>query len=387
MTFALAGARIFDGEQFHDGYAVVVEGERIADVVPESALPSGRDTRRVEGLLAPGFLDIQVNGGGGVLFNDQRSAEGVRTIGRAHRRFGTTGFLPTFITDTGERMAEAVAACGEALRLKVPGVLGVHLEGPFISPERKGVHDVAFIRAIEEADMSIMTGLEGGLTLVTLAPEMVPMETIARLTAAGVVVAAGHTRADYAVLREARGQGLTGFTHLYNAMPPLQSREPGPVGAALDDPDCWPSLIVDFHHVSAPSLRVAIAAKGTDRMILTTDAMASVGSDLTTFDLQGRTVFRRDGGLTTADGTLAGSDLDMASAVRNTVRVLGVPLEAALRMASHNPAAFLGLSGELGRIVSGYRAGLVLLDEDFGVRATWIDGQGESYEEGKRVSG
>ena len=377
MAFALSGARIFDGSAMLDRYAVVVEGERVVDLVPHHDLPSGRDIRRVEGLLAPGFIDIQVNGGGGVLFNDDRSAAGIRAIGAAHRRFGTTGFLPTFITDRRERMAEAVAAADAAMRAGVPGVLGIHLEGPFLNPERKGVHDPSFMRPIEDADVAIMTGLEAGRTLVTLAPEMVPVDVISRLSQAGVILAAGHTRAAYEVVREARDCGLTGFTHLFNAMPPLASRDPGPVGAALDDPDSWASIIVDLHHVTAAALRIAIRAKGVARTILVTDAMPSVGSELTTFELAGKAVFRENGRLTTADGTLAGSDLDMASAVRNTVAHLGVPLEAALRMASLNPAAFLGLDGELGRIAPGYRASLVLLEEDLQVRQTWIDGEAD----------
>ena len=378
MAFALVGAHIFDGERMLDGHAVVVEQGLIARILPASELPSGLEVRQVEGLLAPGFIDIQVNGGGGVLFNDFRTVEGIRAIGAAHRRFGTTGFLPTFITDTRERMAEAVEAAGAALDAGVPGVLGIHVEGPFINPERKGVHNPAYMRPLEDEDFAILTGLNSGRTLVTLAPEMVPMATIAGLAKAGVTLAAGHTRADYDTVMEARQNGLTGFTHLYNAMPPLMSREPGPVGAALDDPDSFVSLIVDLHNVSAPALRVAIAAKGAEQTILVTDAMSTVGSDIQSFELHGRRILRAGGRLTTADGTLAGSDLDMASAVRNTVRELRVPLENALNMASLNPAKFLRLDGELGRIAPGYRASLLLLDKGLEVRATWTDGEEEA---------
>ena len=375
MRFAIAGARIFDGEGMRDDHAVVIEGERIVAVAPEGELETGIERLDVAGLLAPGFIDVQVNGGGGVLFNDERSVEGIRAIGAAHRRYGTTGFLPTFITDERRRMAGAVEAARDALAAKVPGVLGIHLEGPFLNPERKGVHNAAYMRAIESADLRIMTALGGGgRTLVTLAPERVPPDAISRLTAAGVLVSAGHTAADYATLAEARRRGLRGYTHLYNAMPPLVGREPGPVGAALDERETWLSLIVDMHHVSAPAMRVALAAKGTDRTMLVTDAMSTVGTELESFDLQGRKILRAGGRLTTEDGTLAGSDLDMASAVRNTVRHLGVSLPAALRMASLAPAEFLRLEGELGRIAPGYRASLVLLDDDLNVRGAWIDG-------------
>jgi N-acetylglucosamine-6-phosphate deacetylase len=376
MPLALTGARIFDGSRLLDGYAALLDGGRIAALVPDADLPGDAERQQVEGLLAPGFIDVQVNGGGGVLFNETRTVEGIRAIAAAHRRYGTTGCLPTFITDSRERMAEAVEAAREALNAGVPGVLGVHCEGPFINPERKGVHDPVYMRPIEAEDLRILTSLGTGRTLVTLAPEQVPMEAIQQLATAGVLVSAGHTKADYAVVTEAFRNGLTGFTHLFNAMPPLAGREPGPLGAALDDRDSWCGLIVDGYHVDDASLRIAIRAKGADRIMLVSDAMPSVGSDLTTFELLGRTVYREKGRLMTADGTLAGCDLDMASAVRNTV-ALGIPLNEALRMASLTPAAFLRLDHELGRIAPGYRASLVLLSDDLQVRRTWIDGVAE----------
>ena len=376
MSIALVGARVFDGAHMLDGRAVVVGNGRILGVPLEHDLGPGIERRRIEGLLAPGFIDVQVNGGGGVLYNDVRSVDGIRTIAEAHRAYGTTGLLPTFITDTRETMAEAVEAMRAALAARVPGVLGIHLEGPFISPERKGVHDPAFMRPMEEEDIAIMTSLTEGRTLVTLAPERNSLEAIARLSEAGVLVCAGHTASDYATVMEAVRHGLRGFTHLYNAMPPLAGRDPGPVGAALDSPDTWCGLIVDGHHVSDAALRVAIAAKGKEHMMLVTDAMAVTGTDLTGFELHGRTIYRRDGRLTTADGTLAGSDLDMAGAVRNSVERLGLALPDALRMASLIPARFLRLDHEMGRIAPGYRADLVLLDESLQVRETWIGGNG-----------
>ncbi len=374
-ALAIVGAEIVQSHTILKDHAVVVDGARIRDVSPVAFLPPDIVQRKVDGLLAPGFIDCQVNGGGGVLFNATPTIEAIRAIGVAHRRFGTTGFLPTLITDTREKMQAAVAAVRDGVAAGIPGLLGVHLEGPFLNPERKGVHDPKYMRPIEDEDIRIMTSLgSAGRTLVTLAPEMVPMAAIARLAESGVIVAAGHTAARYEVLQEARRAGLTGYTHLFNAMPPLMGRDPGPVGAALEDRDAWCSLIVDLHHVSAPSLRIALAARTTERTMLVTDAMPSVGSDLESFEIQGRTVFRRDGRLTTAEGTLAGSDLDMASAVRNTIRVLGVSPPGAFHMASEAPAAFLGLGAELGRIAPDYRANLVLLDDDLKVRATWIDG-------------
>jgi N-acetylglucosamine-6-phosphate deacetylase len=374
MNLVLAGGRIFDGNCMLDGHAVTIENGLITAVIPVAELAPGIETRRVEGLLAPGFIDVQVNGGGGVLFNDQPSVDGIRAIGAAHRRFGTTGFLPTFITDRRERMAAAMDAAWQALAAGVPGMLGIHLEGPFINPVRKGVHDPAHMRPMEDADMRIMTSLGSGRTVVTLAPEMVAPARIAELTEAGIIVSAGHTAATYETLQKASRDGLRGFTHLFNAMPPLASREPGPVGAALDERETWCGIIVDLHHVSTPALRIAIAAKGTDRMMLVTDAMPLIGSDLDRFELMGRTILRHEGRLTTEDGTLAGADLDMASAVRNTVEHLRVDLPTALAMASLVPAAFLRLDDQLGRIAPGYRANLVLLDEKLHVQSTWIEG-------------
>jgi N-acetylglucosamine-6-phosphate deacetylase len=374
MALALVGARVFDGEHMRDDAAVVVEHGRIAAVEPAGRIGAAAERQTVRGLLAPGFVDVQVNGGGGVLFNAQPTVDGIRAIAAAHRRFGTTGLLPTLITDARDRMEAAIDAVRAALAANVPGLLGIHLEGPFLNPARKGVHDSARMRMPTEGDIALMTSLGCGRTLVTLAPEAVPMPVIRRLAEAGIIVAAGHTEAPYETVREARRHGLSGFTHLFNAMPPLASRAPGPVGAALEDRDCWCGLIVDLHHVAPATLRVAIAARGTARMMLVTDAMPSVGSDVDAFDLLGETVRRENGRLTTAAGVLAGSDLDMASAVRNAVRHLGVPLEDALRMASLAPAAFLRLDHELGRIAPGYRADLVLLDESLHAVETWIDG-------------
>ena len=376
---ALVGARIFDGTRLLDGHAVVLDGGRITAVIADRDLPAGVSRLKVTGLLAPGFIDWQVNGGGGVLFNETTTMAGIAAIGAAHRRFGTVAFLPTLITDTRPKMREALAATAAALG-KVPGVVGVHLEGPFLNPERKGVHDPRLMRLIDEDDVAAITTAKAGRIVMTVAPEKVPSPVIARLSAAGVVLSAGHTAASYDTIRGARDAGLTGFTHLYNAMPPLAGREPGPVGAALDDEDAWCGLIVDLHHVSAASLRIAIAARGWHRMTLVTDAMPTVGSSETEFTLLGRVVRRRDGTLKTDDGTLAGSDLDMASAVRNTISALGLPLEAALHMASRAPAEFLGLGGELGRIAPGYRASLVLLDDQLVVTETWIDGMSAAHQ-------
>ena len=378
-VFAIVAVRVFDGEKMRARHAVLVEDGRVADVVAVDALPTGVEMRRVEGLLAPGFIDIQVNGGGGVLFNDTPTVDGIRAIGAAHRKFGTTGFLPTLITDTREKMAAAVGAVRDGFAAGVPGLLGVHLEGPFISIAYKGAHNERHIRAMEDDDVRLITSLTIGRKMVTLSPEkdIVRADQITELAKAGVVIAVGHTAADYETLNEARRLGVTGYTHLFNAMPDLKKRAPGPVGAALDDKDGWCSIIADLQHVSAPVLRAAIRAKGAEKVMLITDAMSPTGTDAESFDLTGQTVHRRNKRLEFADGTLAGADLDMATAVRNTHAHLGVDLTTALKMASLVPAGFLRLDSELGKIAPGYRANFVLLDDSLNVTATWIDGDEE----------
>ena len=374
---ALVDGRIFTGNETLENHAALIAGDNVVDVVPAASVP--KDVKRhglAGGLLAPGFVDLQVNGGGGVMFNHALSVDGIKAIGEAHRRFGTIGFLPTLITDRPETIPAAMTAARDAINQGVPGVLGVHIEGPFINVERKGVHRAEAIRRIEPDDIRELTMLDVGRTLVTLAPELVPDWMIGELKDAGVRVAAGHTAASADQIVMALAHGVSGFTHLFNAMTPLESRAPGVVGAALDDADSWCGLIADGVHVSPMALRVAIAAKRRGKMFLVTDAMAVVGAEERSFDLYDQTISEVDGRLSTSEGTLAGSNLDMASAVRNTVHLLRQPLEEALRMASLYPAAFMGLDDRIGRIAPGYRADLVLLDEDLEVRETWIGGDG-----------
>jgi N-acetylglucosamine-6-phosphate deacetylase len=376
MTTALVNARVLAGDDFTDGLAVIVEDGRIAAVVrDDDARVAAADRVDLGGeWLVPGFIDCQVNGGGGVLFNDAPTVDGIRAIGAAHRRYGTTGFLPTLISDDRDVMARAIAAASDAIDAGVPGVLGVHLEGPYLAPERKGTHDATKFVRPDAGDVDLVASARRGVTLATLAPERVGAAELAALVARGVVVAIGHTAADYATAYRALDAGARGVTHLFNAMTPLTSREPGVVGAALDHADSWCGLIVDGHHVHWASLRVAIAAKPRGRMFLVTDAMPPVGSDATHFELDGRRVDLVDGALLNPDGVLAGSALDMATAVRNTVRHVGLPLAEAARMASKYPAQFLGLGASHGRIAAGYTADFVALDDELTIRATWVGG-------------
>jgi N-acetylglucosamine-6-phosphate deacetylase len=376
MRQALVNGRILVNGQFLDSHAVLIESGRIADILPADD-PRLHETpsRDLKGLLLlPGFIDTQVNGGGGVLFNDDPTPETIRRIGAAHRRFGTTGFLPTLISDDLEVIERAIGAVSTAIHEKVPGLLGIHLEGPFLSPDRKGVHNPEKFRTLDARAVALLTSLHGAKTLVTLAPEMTTPETIARLAAAGVIVAAGHTNATYDVMRAALKSGVTGFTHLFNAMSPLTGREPGVVGAALSDPDSYCGIIADGRHVHPETLKLALRAKRHDRFMLVTDALANTGTDMQSFKLQGATITIRDGVCVDETGTLAGSAMDMSRAVRNARDLLGLSLPEAVAMASSVPAAFLGLGQDVGEIARGRRANLVLADEGLSVREIWVDG-------------
>lgn len=373
--FAITGAEIFDGTKRRPQHAVMVDGARILDVVPESVVPHEMPVLHLSGgVLAPGFIDAQVNGGGGVLLNDMPSAEGVRTICDAHARFGTTALLPTLITDSPTVTGKVVEVVKQALASGTLGCLGLHLEGPFLSPEKRGAHDANLIRTMTEADVDEILSLGIETLLITLSPERVAPPIIRRLVQGGVIVSLGHSNATYDQILAAVDAGAHGVTHIFNAMSPLTHRAPGVVGGALDAGELWCGLIADGHHVHPAAIGIALRAKRQPgRVFLVTDAMSTVGSDQQTITLNGRTVWRRNGALELEDGTLAGSDLDMMAGVRFLVKQVGVELGEALRMASTYPAEFLKRP-ELGRIAAGARADLVQIDDDLKARAVWRAG-------------
>jgi len=371
------GAVLFDGEAFVDGQAVLVENGAIAALIPRGQSVAADTIIELKGgVLAPGFIDAQVNGGGGVLFNETPTAKGVRAIANAHRAFGVTAMLPTLITDTPEKTRAATAAVKDAIAAGCPGCLGIHLEGPFISPARKGAHNGGHIRPMSEADVEFLLGLDIDTVLVTLAPDIVSPEHIRRLSDAGIIVSLGHSDATYDEVARAVDAGARGVTHLFNAMSPLGHRAPGMVGAALELGDLWCGIIADGHHADAAALRIALRAKQPPgRLFLVSDAMPTVGDAGDVFTLNGRAVTRAGGRLTLADGTLAGSDLDMASAVRFAIRELGVERAEALRMASLYPAMLLRRDDRHGRIRPGYRADFVHLSDDDAVQSVWVAGE------------
>ena len=367
MRTTLVGGRVLTPNGFEPDQSVTLERERIVAV---GAPAEGKIVDLDGSLLVPGFVDLQVNGGGDVLLNDSPDATTMAKIADAHLSFGTTSLLPTLISDTLDKAASAIAALNET---EIPGVIGLHLEGPFLSPARKGVHDAAMFRPMDEDALALVTSLRRGRMILTVAPEVVTPSDISQLAAAGVIVSAGHSAATYEQVRAALDAGLVGFTHLFNGMSPLESRAPGMVGAALEDQRAWCGVIVDNHHVHPAALKIAIAAKPKGLVLLVTDAMPPVGGVSDSFLFAGVRITCRDGRCAT-DQTLAGSCLDMATAVRNTVRHLGVDLAEACRMASLYPARALGLDHQLGQIAPGYRADLVALDDRVKVERVWRGG-------------
>ncbi|HEY4191332.1 MAG TPA: N-acetylglucosamine-6-phosphate deacetylase [Mesorhizobium sp.] len=377
--FALIGARIFDGDAWHDDAALLVNGGEVEGIVQAASLPAEIEKKETGGgILAPGFVDLQVNGGGGVMLNDHPDVASIEKICRAHAPFGTTALLPTLITDTPEVTAAAIAAGIEAGRQQVPGFLGLHLEGPHLSLARKGAHDPALIRPMTDDDLAALIAGCAHLPvlLTTIAPESVDLQRVSALAQAGVVVSLGHSDVGHAAANAYAEAGASMVTHLFNAMSQIGNREPGLAGAAIDGGSLHAGLIADGIHVDPATMAIALRAKrGPAKVFLVTDAMATIGTDMKSFTLNGRTIHRKDGRLTLADGTLAGADLDMISAVRFVHRAIGLDLGEALRMASLYPAQAVGQSNRIGRLAKGTAANIVALSSALDVQGVWIDGR------------
>ncbi|MFD9902497.1 N-acetylglucosamine-6-phosphate deacetylase [Mesorhizobium sp. NPDC059025] len=375
---ALTGARIFDGTDWHDDAALIVADGLVETIAGRSTIPPEAEVVDLGGgILAPGFIDLQVNGGGGVMLNDHPDLASIETICRAHVPFGTTALLPTLITDTPEITAAAIAAGAEAAKRKLPGFLGLHLEGPHLSLSRKGAHDPKLIRPMNAADQAALIAARGKLPVLqtTVAPESVTAAQVEALAKAGIVVSLGHSDTDYATATAYAGAGASMATHLFNAMSQIGNREPGLAGAAIDGGTIFAGLIADGIHVHPATIEIALKAKqGPARIFLVTDAMATIGTNMTEFTLNGRTIYRKEGSLRLADGTLAGADLDMISAVRFMHQVVGIDLAEALRMASLYAAEAVGQSHRLGRFAKGTAADIVALSDDLAMKGVWIGG-------------
>jgi N-acetylglucosamine-6-phosphate deacetylase len=375
-----SGARIFDGERFHDDKALVVADGRVETIAALNDLPEGEAIRLDGGILSAGFIDAQVNGGGGRMLNDAPSPASMYTIAEGHRPYGTTSLLPTLITDTADATAAAIEAARQAVKTN-RGVAGLHLEGPHLAPARKGAHLAELMRPVEDADVKALAEAAQsiGTLLVTMAAEQVTARQVRQLSEAGIIVSIGHSDCSSEAAEARFDAGARGVTHLFNAMSQLGHRTPGLVGAALDHPAVWCGIIADGHHVDPKALRTALRAKrGEGKLFFVTDAMSLVGSAEDSFTLNGRTVRRETGGfcskLVLSDGTLAGSDVDMASAIRYGLTYLDLSLSEALRMATLYPARFLKIE-DRGRLAPGLRADLVHMTDRIEVKQTWINGE------------
>ncbi len=371
--FRFHATQLFDGQNFIDDQVITITNDVISAIDQNISDVDVKAT----GLVVPGYIDLQVNGGGGVLFNDSPSVDKLKAIMTTHARFGTTAMMPTLITDKVEVMAQAAEAMSEAIASKVPGIVGIHFEGPHLSLAKKGTHCAELIRPISDKEWQILSRKDIGQVMVTLAPEMVIPEDIIRMVELGIKVCLGHTKADFATAQKSVDAGATGFTHLFNAMSPLQGREPGVVGCALLNDNTQCGLIVDGHHVDYASCQLAIKTKPAGGVFLVTDAMPPVGTDQTEFPLYDRTVYVENGKLTSSTGELAGSSLDMATAVKNTHLGLKIPLDESLRMASLYPAQYLYRDQRLerGELKVGMQADMVVLNDDLSVLETWIGGE------------
>ena len=376
--YALTNCKIFTGSETLENHAVIVKDGLITAVCPETELPTTiDDIRDLNGAnLSPGFIDLQLNGCGGVMFNDDISAKTLDIMHKANLKSGCTSFLPTLITSSDDNMRQAIEAEREYQKTHQNHSLGLHLEGPYLNVMKKGIHNPDFIRQSDDEMIDFICANSDVIAKVTLAPEQNNPEHIKRLSAAGILVSIGHTNATYAQAREGFEAGISFATHLFNAMTPMMGREPGVVGAIYDTPDVYAGIIVDGHHVDYANVRIAHKVKG-EKLILVTDATAPAGAEMDHFIFVGKKVYYRDGMCVDENGTLGGSALTMIEAVQNTVEHVGIALDEALRMATLYPAKAVGLDNKLGSINEGMVANLAIFDNDFNVLATIVNGHYE----------
>ncbi|MDO8281769.1 MAG: N-acetylglucosamine-6-phosphate deacetylase [Thermodesulfovibrionia bacterium] len=373
--YALTNCDIFTGKQVIHDKSILIKGNTIVDILDEDSLTDeieiidlGRKS------VAPGFIDLQVNGGGGKLFNDAPTKETILDIAKAHQQFGTTNFLPTLITDSREKIQEAIQSVSSLIKNGDKAILGIHLEGPFINPKKAGVHNKEFIQTLSDTDLSLLSSLDNGKTLITLAPEMCKSELLSQLSSQGILISAGHSDATLEDIQNAVKAGLSCATHLFNAMSQFSSREPGLVGAALVEDDLYCGIIVDGFHVHFSSVKIAWSAKKKGKMFIVTDSMPPVGSHECNFQLGPYSIRVENGKCVTGDDILAGSALDMATAVRNCIQKVGIPKDEALRMASTYPAHYLSLNNKLGYIAPGYEANLTIFNNEINISSVVVNG-------------
>ncbi|AKJ41884.1 N-acetylglucosamine-6-phosphate deacetylase [Pragia fontium] len=375
--YALTHCRIYTGHDILDNHAVIVANGMIQRVCPQSELPSDIEIKDLQGaILAPGFIDVQLNGCGGVQFNDSLDAISIKTLEimqQANEKSGCTSYLPTLITSSDEFMKYAIDVMRDYLNSHANQALGLHLEGPYLSVAKKGTHNPDFIRKPDQSMIDYLCQNADVITKITLAPEQVDSRYIRQLTEAGIIVSAGHSNATYEEARTGFAAGISFATHLYNAMPAITGRAPGLMGAIFDTPEIYTGVIADGHHVAWSSIRNAKRLKA-DKLLLVTDATAPAGANIDHFIFAGKPVYYRNGICVDENGTLSGSALTMIEAVANSVQYIGIPLDEAIRMATLYPARAMGVSKKLGSIETGKVANLTAFTHDFKITHTWVNG-------------
>ena len=375
MKQALLGSQIFCGERFYDDHALLVEGKSIVDIVDKNNTPDNFNKIELDqGILAPGFIDLQVNGGGGVLFNNSPNKESLNTIIKAHQFFGTTSVMPTVISDSLEVLEQCITTVTEEIKNN-SSLLGIHIEGPFFNTKYRGVHQKQYISTINSDYLNLFESLKGFPVMLTLAPECISSQQLKHLTSLGIKTLAGHSDATYDELDDAIKNGLDGFTHLFNAMGQISAREPGVVGSALHFENTFASIIVDLHHVHPSLIQLAYQLKPKGKLFFISDSMATINHGKPSFELYDEVVNESDGRLVNSEGKLAGSSITQIDAVKNAYQKCNIPLNQALAMASRYPAEYLGIENHLGSLKPGYRADLVHFDSNFKVHNTWVSGK------------
>ena len=374
MKQALLGSQIFCGERFYDHHALLIDGNSIIEIVDEKNIPNAFNKIELDqGILAPGFIDLQVNGGGGILFNNSPTKESLNTIINAHQFFGTTSIMPTVISDSIKVLTKCTRAVTQEIK-KNSALLGIHIEGPFFSLKYRGVHQKKYISKLSSEYLELFSNLKEFPVILTLAPECISIKDLNHLASLGLKIMAGHTDASYDELEQAAKNNLNGFTHLFNAMSQISAREPGAVGAALDFDNLYASIIVDLHHVHHSLIKLAYQKKPIGKLFFISDSMATINHGEPTFELYDEVVSEQNGRITNAEGKLAGSSITQIDAVKNAYQKCNIPLDHALAMASRYPAKFIGVDQYLGSLKPNYRADLVHFDSNFKVNNVWTSG-------------
>ena len=375
MKQAITGSKLFNGIDFIEHKVLLIDDQHIAGIVNEDAIPTEFQVKKLEGgILSPGFIDLQVNGGGGKLFNNSPDKESLNTIISAHQYFGTTSIMPTVISDS----LNILQKCTDTISNEIDNnhsLLGIHIEGPFFNVKYRGVHQKQYINTINASYLNLFETLDKFPVMLTLAPECISIKQLKHLNSLGFKILAGHTDANYDQLEEAVKYGLDGFTHLFNAMGQISAREPGVVGSAFDFDETSASIIVDLHHVHPSLINLSFKQKPKGKLFFVSDSMATINHGEPSFELYDEVVSESNGRIINSEGKLAGSSITQIDAIKNAYQKCSIPLESAISMATLYPAEYLGVSDYIGQLKKGYRADLAHFDSNFHVQNVWLAGK------------